>query len=49
LWVLLWAAVPLLSPIVFATAIRLSGRRLGTPEFIDLVATQAILGPRVLI
>jgi hypothetical protein len=42
-WVVLWAAVPLLSPIVFGTAIRLSGRPLGTPEFIDLVATQATL------
>jgi hypothetical protein len=43
LWISLWAAVPLLSPFVFATAIRLSGRQFGTADFVDLVATQAVL------
>jgi hypothetical protein len=43
LWIVLWAAVPLISPIVFGTAIRLSGRSFGTPEFIDLAATQVTL------
>jgi hypothetical protein len=43
LWICLWAAVPLLSPLVFATAIRLSGRRFDTTDFIDLGATQAVL------
>jgi hypothetical protein len=43
LWISLWAAVPLLSPLVFATAIALSGRQFGTADFVDLVATQAVL------
>lgn len=44
LWIALWAMVPLISPLVFATAIRLSGDALETPEFADLVATQLVLG-----
>ena len=37
------SAVPLLSPLVFATAIALSGRQFGTADFVDLLATQAVL------
>jgi hypothetical protein len=40
LWIGLWALVPLLSPLVFATAIRLSGAPLPATKFLDLVATQ---------
>jgi hypothetical protein len=40
LWMLLWAAVPLLSPVVFGSAIRLSGQPLDGGAFLDLVATQ---------
>jgi hypothetical protein len=43
LWVLLWSLVPLISPLVFGGAIRLSGQPIGTPEFADLAATQAVL------
>ena len=41
LWIGLWSVVPLFSPIVFATASRLTGRPLADVEFVDLVATQA--------
>lgn len=43
LWICLWASIPLLSPFVFATAIVLSGRQFGSADFIDLLATQAVL------
>jgi hypothetical protein len=43
LWILLWAMVPLISPFVFATAIRLSGDALTTPDFLNLLATQTVL------
>jgi hypothetical protein len=49
LWIGLWACVPLLSPVVFATAIVLSGRQLGVADLIDLVATQAVLAYVVLV
>ncbi len=43
LWVTLWALVPLVSPLVLGTAIRLSGQPLPEADFLNLVATQAVL------
>jgi hypothetical protein len=43
LWVMLWALVPLISPFVFATAIRLAGHEFGDAEFGNLFATQAVV------
>jgi hypothetical protein len=40
LWIARWSAVPLLSPVVFATAIRLTGASLPMAELVDLLATQ---------
>jgi hypothetical protein len=42
-WIALWASVPLVSLLVYVTAIRLAGQSLGTHEFFDLLATQAVL------
>jgi len=43
LWIVLWALVPLVSPLVFGGAILLSGRALGDEAVSNLVATQAVL------
>ena len=43
LWMCLWAAVPLISPLVFSTAITATGQRFETEDFIDLYTTQAVL------
>lgn len=43
LWILLWSLVPLLSPFVFATAIRLSGQALSNEDFANLLLTQAVV------
>jgi hypothetical protein len=43
LWIVLWALVPLVSPVVFAGAIRFTGQPLGQEAALDLVATQAVL------
>lgn len=43
LWIAMWAAVPLVSLLVYTTAIRLTGHALGVHEFFDLLATQAVL------
>jgi len=43
LWMCLWAAVPLISPLVFSTAITATGRRFRAEDFIDLYTTQAVL------
>ena len=40
-WILAWAAIPLLSPLVFSTAVRASGDAFGLREFMDFLATQA--------
>lgn len=40
LWIGVWSLVPLISPLVFATAIRLSGEPLIGAQFADLAATQ---------
>jgi hypothetical protein len=42
-WIVLWALVPLLSPVVFAAAIRWSGQDLTPDATLDLVATQVVL------
>lgn len=43
LWTLLWGLVPLVSPFVFATAIRLSGQTLEAEDFSNLLLTQAVV------
>lgn len=43
LWIVLWALVPLVSPLVFADAIRLTGQPLEPAAALDLLATQAVL------
>ena len=43
LWIVLWALVPLVSPLVFAGAIRFTGQSLEPAAALDLVATQAVL------
>jgi hypothetical protein len=43
LWILLWSLVALISPLVFGTAIRLSGHAFGAQELLNLLATQAVL------
>lgn len=40
LWIAIWSCVPLVSPLVFASAARISGEPLLTAEFVDRVATQ---------
>jgi hypothetical protein len=42
-WICAWAVVPLISPVVFSGAIRISGREFGANDFIDLVISQAVL------
>ena len=39
-WVLLWAALPLVSPLIFSTVARATGRSFGTAEFLDAFPTQ---------
>jgi hypothetical protein len=43
LWVVLWSLVPLISPVLFVGAIRLSGFALGDAEVVNIVASQATL------
>lgn len=43
LWIAGWALLPLLSPIVFSSAVRLSGRPFASGEFLDYLATQGSL------
>jgi hypothetical protein len=40
LWIVLWSLVPLLSPLVFSSAVRASGGTFRAPEFLDFLATQ---------
>lgn len=39
-WIVLWALVPLLSPLLFSTAVQAGGYPFETRQFLDLVATQ---------
>ena len=39
-WILLWAALPLLSPIVFSAVVRATGRPFGMSAFVDASWTQ---------
>jgi hypothetical protein len=41
LWIVLWSSIPLLSPLVFSTAVRATGRPFTTAEFAFGVSTQA--------
>lgn len=43
LWVILWALVPLISPFIFAGAIRLSGYAFSSEDFANLLVTQAVV------
>ena len=49
LWILLWSAVALISPLVFGTAIRLSGRPFDSSELVNLLVSQAALAYACLI
>lgn len=42
-WAGLWSLVALVSPLVFATAIRWSGQPLGVHEFLEVLTTQGVL------
>jgi hypothetical protein len=43
LWITAWALVPLASALIFGMAIRASGTAFGPQEFLDLLASQAVL------
>ena len=43
LWIVLWALVPVVSPFVFATAIRIAGHAFERDEFLNLLATQVVV------
>jgi hypothetical protein len=43
LWVIAWALVPLVSPLIFSTAIRASGTEFGSRDFLDMLVSQAVL------
>lgn len=49
LWIVAWAAIALLSPAFFTTAIRLSGGVIAGDELVNLLATQAVLGYAALV
>jgi hypothetical protein len=42
-WILVWALVPLISPLVYTAVIRMSGQRFETSQFLDLLATQIVV------
>ena len=43
LWIVVWALIPLVSPLVYGAAIRLTGDALEPPQFVDLLATQVVV------
>lgn len=49
LWTVLWALVPLISPVIYASAIRLSGQAFDSEDFANLMLTQAVLAYACLI
>lgn len=40
IWILLWAALPLVSPAIFSNVVRATGRPFGTDAFVDALPTQ---------
>jgi hypothetical protein len=40
IWILLWSALPMVSPFIFSTAVRATGRPFGTDAFLDAFPTQ---------
>jgi hypothetical protein len=43
LWVVAWSLIPVVSPLVYSTAIGIAERPIGTDAFINLVVTQAAI------